>query len=69
MPIAAIAPLLLLGVAFVGYCLHDLARGDGPRHLPKWVWGVVILFSIPLGGIVYLLWGRSPSVPAGGGDA
>jgi hypothetical protein len=56
-PWAAIAPVAVLGVAFVGYCLFDLYRGD-VRYLPKWVWALLCVVSIPVGGIVYLLVGR-----------
>ena len=50
-PWAAIAPLAVLAVAFVGYCLFDLARSD-VRYLPKWAWGLVCALSIPVGGIL-----------------
>jgi Phospholipase_D-nuclease N-terminal len=56
-PWAAVLPLVVLLVAFVGYCLVDLARAE-VRHLPKWAWAVICLVSVPLGGIVYLLVGR-----------
>ena len=59
-PWAAIAPLLLLALAFVGYCLFDLSRSE-VRHLPKWAWALICLLSIPIGGIVYLLIGREAS--------
>lgn len=56
-PVAALLPLLLLGLLLVGYCLYDLARSQ-VRYLPKWAWAVICISSIPLGGIVYLLVGR-----------
>ena len=56
-PWAALAPLVVAGVAFVGYCLLDLARST-VRYLPKWAWAVVICAAIPVGGIVYLMAGR-----------
>jgi len=58
-PWAALAPLLVLAVGFVVYCLVDLARHGKARYLPRWVWGLICLASIPLGGIVYILVGRS----------
>ena len=58
--IAAFAPIVLLLVAFVGYCLYDIARVD-VKHIPKWAWVIIVLISIPLGGIVYLAVGRDPS--------
>jgi hypothetical protein len=60
---AALAPLFLAAVAFVGFCLYDLARHD-VRYLPKWAWAIICCASIPVGGILYLLIGREP---AGGG--
>ena len=59
-PWAAVAPLLLVALGFVAYCLFDLSRSE-VRYLPKWAWAVICLFSIPIGGIVYLLVGREPS--------
>ena len=56
-PLAALLPLVILAVAFVGYCLWDLSRSE-VRYLPKWAWAVICLISIPVGGIVYLIVGR-----------
>jgi Phospholipase_D-nuclease N-terminal len=56
-PWAALLPVLLLMLAFVGYCLVDLARHE-VRYLPKWAWAVICLISIPFGSLVYLLVGR-----------
>ena len=57
---AAIAPLIVVALAFVGFCLYDISRHD-VRYLPKWVWAIICCVSIPVGGIVYLLIGREPS--------
>jgi hypothetical protein len=57
-PLAALAPLLVIGVAFVVYCLVDIARSPSVRYLPRWAWVLICILSIPLGGIVYLLVGR-----------
>jgi uncharacterized membrane protein (UPF0182 family) len=54
---AAMAPLILVAVAFIVYCWFDIVRND-VRYLPKWVWGLICVLSVPLGGIVYLLVGR-----------
>ena len=56
---AALAPLILVAVAFVGYCLFDISRSE-VKHLPKWAWALICVFSIPVGGIVYLMVGREP---------
>jgi Phospholipase_D-nuclease N-terminal len=58
-PVGALVPLLLLGVAFVAYCLVDLARSE-VRYLPKWVWALICVASVPVGGLIYLLVGRQP---------
>ena len=54
---AAIAPLIVLAIGFVVFCLVDIARHD-VKYIPKWVWALICVVSIPLGGIVYLLVGR-----------
>jgi hypothetical protein len=59
-PWAALVPILVLAIAFEVYCLVDLA-GAEVRYLPKWVWGLLILVSNPIGGVAYLLLGRSAS--------
>jgi hypothetical protein len=56
-PVAAWAPLVVLAVVFVGYCLFDVFRSD-VRYLPRWAWAAVCVLSVPMGGIVYLLIGR-----------
>lgn len=54
----AVGPLAAAVVAFVAFCLIDLARSSQAAHLPRWAWALIILVSIPAGGIVYLLVGR-----------
>ncbi|WP_327004424.1 DUF1668 domain-containing protein [Dactylosporangium sp. NBC_01737] len=56
-PIAALAPIAIVAIGFAGYCLYDLSRST-VRYLPKWVWALICVASIPVGGIVYLLIGR-----------
>jgi hypothetical protein len=57
---AALAPLVVAVIGFVGFCLYDLARHDA-RYLPKWAWAIICCVSIPVGGIIYLLIGREPA--------
>ena len=59
LPVAAIAPVAVLAVGFVVYCLVDIIRQDQTKYLPKPVWAVISVVSIPLGGILYLVLGRS----------
>ncbi len=51
--------LLVLAAGFGVYCLVDLARVPSAKGLPKWAWAVVIVLSEPLGGVLYLLLGRT----------
>jgi hypothetical protein len=46
-------------VAFVAYCLYDISRSE-VKHLPKWAWALICIFSVPMGGIIYLFVGRVP---------
>ena len=56
-PWAALVPVLVVAVGFVVYCLVDLARSP-VRYLPKWAWALICFFSVPIGGIVYLVVGK-----------
>ncbi len=60
MTAAAIAPIAVLLIGWVVFALYDLSRSD-VKHLPKWAWAIIILISIPLGGVVYFLVGRESS--------
>jgi hypothetical protein len=63
--VAALVPVIVIGAGFVVFCLVDLARARQVRYLPKWVWALVCLVSVPLGGIIYLsigrVWSEGPS--------
>ena len=62
MPARVILVIILavgLAVAWEVFCLRDLARADRVRYLPKWGWALVCLISIPWGGIIYLIVGRT----------
>ena len=52
--VAIAAPVVLVLLGFVGFCLFDLKRTDRVRWLPKWGWAIVCVISIPLGGLLYL---------------
>jgi Phospholipase_D-nuclease N-terminal len=58
-PWAALVPLAVVGLCFDAYCIADAVRHPGVRRLPRWAWVVLTLVSNPLGGIAYLLLGRS----------
>ncbi len=54
MNLAAWVPLFVVFAAFSGWCLWHLALHD-VRYMPKWAWALLIVFSMPLGGLVYVL--------------
>ncbi len=60
----ALAPVVLLVVGLVAFCLVDLVRAPSARYLPKPLWALIILIgSTPLGAIVYLIVGRDRHPP------
>ena len=63
MPTAAPLLMLLALAAFAAVCLYELARTPRVRYLPKQLWALIIVISIPLGGIIYLALGREPGGP------
>ncbi len=58
---AILAPVVLIELALLVYCLVDLARR---RQVPggrKWPWALLIIVVSVLGPIAYLLLGRRES--------
>jgi len=56
---AVVIPLLAVAVAFVIWCLVDVARAAQVRYLPKWAWVLIICVSVPWGGLAYLIFGKA----------
>jgi hypothetical protein len=58
--VALITVLVLLAIVvwFDWLCLADLARARYVRHLSRGAWAVVIVATFPLGGVLYLTYGR-----------
>ncbi|KFE41065.1 PLDc N-terminal domain-containing protein [Staphylococcus agnetis] len=61
MDIKILVPILLLLVLYLIVCFYDLVKVNDTKYLPKWIWGIIICISIPLGGIVYFLFARKIS--------
>ncbi|MGH4051896.1 MAG: PLDc N-terminal domain-containing protein [Clostridium sp.] len=55
--IKLLAPVIILEVVLVVFCLYRLTR-DEVKFLPKWVWGLIIIFIQLIGAITFLLIGR-----------
>lgn len=58
-PWAAVVPIAVIELCFDVYCIVDMIRHRKVRRLPLWAWLVLTLVVNPLGGIAYLLFGRS----------
>jgi hypothetical protein len=59
--VAQLIPILLLvavAVWFEARCLIDLAHADRVRNLSREAWALLMVITIPLGGILYLMYGK-----------
>ena len=52
--------VVVQAVRFVRFCLADLANSTDVRMLTRHGWALLIVLTIPLGGALYLLYGRGP---------
>jgi len=43
---------------FMSFCLADLDQAPVVRYLPRETWRLLILIWIPIGGILYVMYGR-----------
>jgi len=59
--VSLITMLVVLGVIvwFDWLCLSDLARSRSVRYLTRQQWALVILAIFPIGGVLYLTYGRA----------
>ena len=53
-----IVPLIVIQFALLLYALIDLVRRERVKHLPKWLWLLIILFGEMLGPLIYIILGR-----------
>ena len=54
MNFAAWLPIFLTAALFSIVLLIHLARNSVP-YMPKWAWALLIVLTMPLGGIVYII--------------
>lgn len=52
--------LLLLPIVFTFWAIVDLAQRDLGSIKRKAVWGFIVVFLPPVGGPIYLVFGRKP---------
>jgi len=59
--VSLITILVVLAVIvwFDWLCLSDLARSRSVRYLTRQQWALVILAIFPIGGVLYLTYGRA----------
>lgn len=55
---AAAIAAAVMAVRFVSFCLADLAQATEVRYLTPQGWTVLIVLAIPLGGMLYLNYGK-----------
>ena len=56
--LATIAVLLVAMVWFDLYCLRDIAQARNVRYLTPQAWGLLVIITFPVGGILYLRYGK-----------
>jgi hypothetical protein len=56
--LAVVAALATYLYRFISFCLADLAQAPAVQYLPRQTWRLLILIWIPVGGILYLLYGK-----------
>ena len=50
----ALIPFLVIVLLLTVFCLWHLFRTQ-PRFIPRWGWVLLILFTSPVGGAIYVL--------------
>jgi hypothetical protein len=55
---AALIPIVVALLGFEAFCPVDV-NAEEVRYLPRWAWAAICVISIPLGGIVHLIFGRT----------
>lgn len=53
-----IVPIVVIQLGLMVFAMLDLVRRERFKHLPKWLWALIILFGQLLGPLAYLILGR-----------
>ncbi|MEN3358540.1 MAG: hypothetical protein V7637_2522 [Mycobacteriales bacterium] len=56
--LALAAAVVAVLYRFIAFCLADLDRAAAVQGLPRETWRLLIMIMIPLGGLLYLRYGR-----------
>jgi hypothetical protein len=51
---------IVLAIGFDYLVLADIAQSPDTNVFPPRVWGLICVFSTPLGGLLYVMYGRPP---------
>ncbi|MBI5974392.1 negative regulator of sigma-Y activity [Staphylococcus canis] len=58
MDLKILIPIVIIVILYLIFFFADLIKVKNTKYLPKWGWGIIICISIPLGGVLYLLFGK-----------
>ena len=53
-----LVPIIVIQFGLMVYALLDLAHRERVKHLPKWLWLLIILLGELVGPLIYLVVGR-----------
>lgn len=59
MNLKILIPLLVILVIYFYFILVDIIKSKSTRYFPKFLWIIICCISIPFGGIVYYIFGKS----------
>jgi hypothetical protein len=63
-PVTVVLIVAVFGLVLwcAGSCLADLARtpDEQLRMFPRMAWALLIVLTVPLGGVLYLMYGKGP---------
>lgn len=51
-------PIVIIVLLYLYFCARSIFWKDSVRYLPNWLWMVICLVSVPLGGVIYYFVGR-----------
>ncbi len=57
--VAVVLAAIVVVVRFEVFCLTDIAEAEEVRYLTKPAWAAICVLAIPVGGILYLIYGKT----------